>query len=479
MKKILIAIFIIASIVLLSSACDEYNELTAPAIDFGSTNFTTFVAVGNSITAGYQSSSLYESAQMYSFGNLIAKHLNTSFEQPLYSDPGTPGRLEIVSLQPFISSANQQFGEPINSTLPRPYNNLGVTGALLYDILNATNANNCASALFAGKPNPMFDLVLRNSALNIGSQFQQAAALNPTFITLWIGNNDVLGYATSGGTSPSTPTDVGTFTFLYNATAGAFASIPGAKVAVGNVFDVSTIAFFTTVGPQMAFSVPWGYLASLGAPGIIYQQHGEIIGSGIADSLTLLTGGVFITLPGGSYASLIGTPNGKFYSDNGFPALPPGIDTTKPFGVHPQNPWPDALTLDAGEITTVQTAVTAYNNVIRDAATANGFALADVNTLLKSIRANDFSGGTNINGINFKTTYVTGGLFSLDGVHPSNQAHGIIANTFISAINSKFSADIPLIDVATIPGSLVFAKISLDKQGYPQFTRGAFDHLLF
>ncbi len=416
---------------------------------------------------------------MYSFGNLIANQVNTVYEQPLYSDPGTPGRLEIVTLLPFVSTTNQGFGEPINSVLPRPYNNLGVPGALLYDILNATNANNCASALFAGKPNPMFDLVLRNSALNVGSQFQQAAALNPTFVTLWVGNNDVLGFATSGGTSPSTPTDVGTFSFLYNATASSFAAIPGAKVAVGNVFDVSTIAFFTTVGPQMAFNVPWGYLASLGAPGIFYQQHGETIGTGIADSLKLLTGDIYITLPGGSYAGFIGTPNGRFYRDNGFPALPPGIDTTKPFGVHPQNPWPDALTLDAGEITTVQTAVTAYNNVIRDAATANGFALADVNTLLKNIRANDFTGGTNINGINFKTTYVTGGLFSLDGVHPTSQAQGIIANTFISAINSQFSAEIPLIDVAKIPGSLVFAKLSFDKQGYPHFTKGAFDHLLF
>lgn len=479
MKKILSLVLITASIVLLSSACDEYNELTAPTIDYGNTNFSTFVTIGNSITAGYQSSSLYESAQMYSYGNLIANHLKSNFEQPLYSDPGTVGRLEIVSLEPFVSKANQEeSGAPINYTLARPYNNLGVPGALLYDVLKATKATDCASYLFAGKPNPMFDLILRNSALQIGSQFQQAAALNPTFLTLWIGNNDVLGYATSGGTSPSSPTDVGTFTALYNATASAFASL-GAKVAVGNVFDVSTIAFFTTVGPQMAFNVPWGYLAGLGAPGIIYQQHGEIIGSGIADSLALLTGVVYITLPGGSYAGLIGQTTGKFYRDYHFPIIPPGIDTTKPFGVHPQNPWPDALTLDPAEITTVQSTVTSYNNVIKDAATANGFALADVNSLLKNIRANDFTGGTNINGINFKTTYVTGGLFSLDGVHPSNQAHGLIANTFISAINSKFSAKITFIDIATIPGSLVFAKVSLDKQGYPQFARGAFDHLLF
>jgi len=479
MRKIIFVCLIFTGLVLFFSACEDYNDLTAPApIDFGSADFTTFVAVGNSITAGYQSSSLYESAQMYSFGNLIANQVGTAYEQPLYSDPGTGGRLEIVSIEPFVSTTNSNAGSAINSNLARPYNNLGIPGALLFDVMNATNANNCASAIFAGTPNPMFDLVLRNSALSIGTQFQQAATLSPTFVALWIGNNDVLGYATSGGTSPSSPTDINSFTALFNATANAFASI-NANVAVGNVFDVSTIAFFTTVGPQMAFNIPWDYLAGLGAPGIFYQKHGEIVATGIADSVTLLTGGIYITLIGGSYAELIGTATGTFYTDNGYPALPPGIDTTKPFGVHPQNPWPDALTLDQDEINTVQSTVIEYNNVIKDAADSNNFALVDVNTLLKNIRANDFTGGTNINGITFKTIYVTGGLFSLDGVHPSNQAHGIIANEFIKAINSKFSSKIPLIDVATIPGSLVFAKKSLNKFGYPKFTKGAFDHLLF
>ena len=478
MKKIIIALSLLSFIALAIIGCEDYSKITAPVVNTGTADFTTLVTVGNSLTAGYQSSSLFESAQKYSFGNLLASHLKTSFEQPLYSDPGTQGRLEIVTLEPFAFAANENSGVPLNIALPRPYNNLGIPGALLFDVMNATNANNCASAIFAGKPNPMFDLILRNSALQIGTQFQQASVLNPTFITLWIGNNDVLGFATSGGTSPSTPTDVNTFAALYNATAGAFASL-GAKVAVSNVFDVSTIPFFTTVGPQMALEIPWGYLSSLGAPGVFYQQHGEIIATGLADSLKLLTGGIYITLPGGSYAGLIGTPTGKFYRDYGFPTIPPGIDTTKPFGVHPQNPWPDALTLDEGEISTVQSTVISYNNIIKDAADANGFAYADANTLLKNFRANDFTGGTDINGINFKTIFVTGGLFGLDGVHPSNQAQGILANEFITAINAKFSANIPLIDVSTIPGSLVFSELKLDKQGYPQFKKGAFDHLLF
>ena len=103
-----------------------------------------------------------------------------------------------------------------------------------------------------------------------------------------------------------------------------------------------------------------------------------------------------------------------------------------------------------------------------------------MNARMNQIRANDFTGGTEINGVVFRTTYVLGGLFSLDGVHPSNQGQAVMGNEFIKAINTKFGATIPLIDVSSIPGSLVFAKgVSFDKYGYPNFTTGAFDHLFF
>lgn len=471
MKKILKTIALIAGVVLILSACDEYNKLTAPTLDTGSANLSRFVTIGNSLTAGYLSGSLFESAQKYSYGKLIADMLGSSFEQPLVSDPGTGGRLEIETLEPFSLSTNPNTGNPLNLNYPAPYNNLGVPGAFVYDILNATNSSNNFTAVFAGTPNPMFDLILRNSALNIGTQFQQAAALNPTFVTLWIGNNDVLGFATSGGTRPADPTDVPTFTALYGATGGAIASL-GAQVVVGNIPDVSTIPFFTTVGPQMSLA---------GVPGIVYQQHNEMgIGTGQIDGNGLLTGVVLITLTGSSYAGLIGQPTGKFYKDFGFPGLPPGIDTTQAFGVTPQNPWPNALILDPGEIATATATVDAYNGVISNVATANGFGLVDFNTIFKGIRANDFTGGTIVNGITFKTIFVTGGLFSLDGVHPTSQGQGIIANEFIKVINAKFNANIPMVDVSTIPGSLnLTAKISFDENGYAIFSKDAFDHLLF
>ena len=125
------------------------------------------------------------------------------------------------------------------------------------------------------------------------------------------------------------------------------------------------------------------------------------------------------------------------------------------------------------------TAVTNFNNSIAGVANNFGFGLVDVNSIFNNLRAADFTGGTLINGITFKTLYVSGGLFSLDGVHPSNQAHGIVANEFIKVINAKWGASIPLVDVGKIPGSIYFsAKISY-KQGYPIIPNEVFDHLLF
>ena len=63
-----------------------------------------------------------------------------------------------------------------------------------------------------------------------------------------------------------------------------------------------------------------------------------------------------------------------------------------------------------------------------------------------------------LDGIPFTTTFVTGGLFSLDGVHPTSRGYGIVANEFIKVINTKWGTSIPLVNVSQIPGSLILAK---------------------
>ena len=493
MKKIINVLFSLSLIAFVFVGCESRTNINeAPAVSTGSADFARFVTIGNSITAGYQSGSLYASAQEQAYGNQIAKQVGgVTFAMPLYSDPGTGGRMEVQSADlktgVVVLKYNTSVGAAINLSYAAPYNNLGVPGALLYDVLNATNSTDCGSALFAGKPNPMFDLILRNSALHLGSQFAQAKVQHPTLVTLWIGNNDVLGFATSGGASPTSPTASATFDFLYHAVADSLKSL-NTKVVVANIPDVTAIPFFNTVGPTLALKAGW---VANGLQGFFYQKHGAtaVDVTAAVDSIGLLTGKVDLTLPASSYTPYLGQPTGKWYRDlsasKGIPLAAllgsiAGLDTTKPFGFHPQNPFPDALTLDADEIATAKTATSNFNKSIDSIASNRGFVVVNINAMFNAIRGRDYTGGTYYNGIKFTTGYITGGLFTLDGVHPSNQAHAIVANEFIKAINAKWGASIPLINVAQVPGSIIFGKrINFDQYGIPQYPYDALKNLLF
>ena len=168
--------------------------------------------------------------------------------QPLISEPGIGTRLRLTSLTPVQLQQQMVTGSPKNSTHPAPFNNLAVPGAILYDVLDTTD--------FATKSvqrgNPFFQIVLRSKALG-PTMFHQAKALNPTFVFFWMGNNDVLGYAASGGTRGTDPTgklptpDV-IFQLLFRQAIDSLLKINSTvKVAVANIPDVTVIPFFTTI----------------------------------------------------------------------------------------------------------------------------------------------------------------------------------------------------------------------------------------
>jgi lysophospholipase L1-like esterase len=430
---------------LIFSGCKD-NAPSGPTPGLGGGTVTKYVAIGNSLTAGYQSAGLYESAQNYSFPNLIAQQLKTAganigtFEQPLWSDPGTPGsdgvhasRYEILSMAGPIIGPNPSeiAGSPKNLTLARPYDNLGIPGIVLASFMDTTNFTS----------NLLVPIILRYAPFGAlpNSVYKQVVLLNPDLVTFWLGNNDVLGFAASGGVSPSSPTPSATFAALYAQALGALrAALPNAKIVVANIPDVRSIPYFTTVGPQIAAALPPGY-------SLVYQTHG---GASVATTNFKEANPPLVTLTGIAYASYIGKPGGKWYRDNHYPALPSGIDTATAFGLTPTNPWPDALVLDPAEQATAGAAVSDFNAAIATQATANNAALADVNGFLAGVAAR----GYDVEGIDFSTEYIAGGLFSLDGVHPSDRGYAVVANLFLDAMNKKFGMSVPLVDVATIPG---------------------------
>jgi lysophospholipase L1-like esterase len=461
MKKIIISFSLLSFIVLAIIGCEDYSKITAPVFSTGSADFTRFVSIGNSLTMGEQSSSVFEAGQMYSFGNLIAKQVGTTYAQATFSDPGTGGRLEAERLDPFTLYENTNQGVPTNLTYPAPYNNLGVKGAFLYDVLNARSASTCYTANF-GVPNPLFDAVLRG----LGTQLELTVAQQPTFVTLWIGNNDILAFATRGGLFP--PTDPAVFQDQYTQVLSAL-NATGAQIVIGAMPNALLTPYFTTVGPGIGLS-----LQSLGLPGIVYAKTDGTTGTALVQDL--FTFNVLVLLPASSATKYIGDQTGAYYSDNNIP-VPPGVITAYPFGLAAENPFPNGLVLDPSEIAAYSALRAGYNQIISGLAQAMNYNVINWDDLFNQLAS---SSGYTTNGVTYSTTYVNGNFFSLDGIHPTSQGYGIVANEFIKAINTKYNASIPLVDVSTIPGSLVFTgSVSMGKYGIPNIPQGALDHVLF
>lgn len=447
----LISIILLPLFILFVSCQLEEPDLKKTPTETGSQDFSKYVAIGNSLTAGYQSGSLVEEHQQFSFPNLIAQQLGIEdFEQPSVSWPGIPNIMTLESVTGVLGTATGT-GLPTNAALARPYDNLGIPGIVLADVLVAIDSASSYSGSAA------IPLVLRDQGTTV---VQQALSLNPKLISCWIGNNDVLGYATSGGTSPSEPTDATTFAGLYNQLAAALAA-SGANVVVANIPDVTSVPFFTTIGPQVAAGLAAAKAQNPNIVGLYYQKHGKIVANPQQD-FTNFDEAVppLITLVGGTYAVILGDTTGIWYKDLAVKtghtieeilASNPGIDITEPFGFHPQNPWPDALVLDADEIAVAQTATTAFNNAIANAAGTNGFALFDANAFLADVAQNGYDPGAGLPVLS--TAYILGGLFSLDGVHPSNMGYAVVANQFIEALNDEFDTDIQKVNLRGISGN--------------------------
>ena len=99
----------------------------------------------------------------------------------------------------------------------------------------------------------------------------------------------------------------------------------------------------------------------------------------------------------------------------------------------------------AALIAQTQTSVKQFNQIIALDAKLFGAALVDVNTLFAGLSAKGYDvGGHHL------TTGFLGGLFSLDGIHPTNTGYAILANQTIQAMNNQFHMTIPQVSVAQV-----------------------------
>jgi len=387
--------------------------LLAAAPAMAQVDLSNYVALGDSLTAGYVSGALMDFYQDRSFPAILAAQTGASgFEQPLVSEPGIGSFgtiLELVHLVPVpvILPVGMVPGAPVNAALPRPYNNLGVPGANLFDmIFTAGDINN----LLAGNTdNLMHDLILRDG---IHTALEQAIGLQPTFITVGIGNNDELGAVLAGTPIDGvTMTPVDQFAFLYNNAIGALVTNTSAEIVLMNLPYSTTIPFATSVPP-------------------------------------------FVDIPGLGLTPLMGT-NGPL-TPNSLVTLPAGALIAQGYGLPGGPPLPEDLNFLTGEpgyvlrpeeIDMIDDRVDAFNAIIADVAATYGLPVFDFNEFLAEIVAGE---APSYGGVVIDATFLLGGFFSYDGVHPQRIGYAMVADALIRFINAEYGSNIPGVNMAEV-----------------------------
>ena len=393
-----------AALAFATPGCSGLDPISPPAPVTGSADFSSYVAIGTSVTMGIQSNGLVEDLQRNSFPALVAGAAGAnggSFVQPLVP---TPGILPVLAVTGFTPQGRPILTPrpgpvPVGPSTPRPgdgYDNLGISGAVLTNALTKTTGD---------VPTNYFDLVLQGQ----GTMIRQCLAQGPTFISVEFGSNELIGGVLKG--NPAYMIGALEFETLYDQMLDSLTTgAPGAKLVLVNVPNLTNIAYATAV--PLDVTGPF-------APG------GAVVTIRLRDAAGPLPNGSRILLPAGALI-----PSGY-----GFPS--------------PAPPLPDSLVLTPIEVATIQAAVTQYNAIIATAAQQNGTALADFNGAF----ARAHGSGVTVGGVRYGTSYVSGGLFSFDGVHPSSLGYGLIANEILRAVNTKYGATIPLVDLAPLTQS--------------------------
>lgn len=427
---------------------DTLNPPPAPPVPSGGALFQRYVSMGNSITAGFQSAGINDSTQKRSYAVLLASAMGASFTYPSLAGGGCPAPFTNNVTQARVPTGSATGCDArVSNIVP---NNVAVPGARAEEILNnlgvPTSNSNALTLLFLGGK----------------TQIERMEEQSPTFVSLWIGANDVLGAFT---TLPDTAlldtdplqenpgditkiTSLGAFTAQYDSILEVIDST-GAKAVLLGVPDVTVIPY-----------------ASLGA---FY--------------FCLKNGGCPPPLP--AALPQLAFPNFKVAATCAPAPVPGGL------GLSTLVPWPVGLTavqralarflaadttsivldcandkqvVTAVEITALKTAVAGYNTYIQTEAAARGWGFVDVNATLTAelqlsptfvynpagrIPAfpNALPAFNNPPGsVTFQVVSpaVLPALFTLDGVHPSALAHQLIADSVASVINATYGTTLPV-----------------------------------
>ena len=410
---------------------DDLNEALGPQLTGANAIFQNYVSIGNSITAGFQSGGINNAGQRQSYAFLLAQQMGTRFAYPALFFTGCPAPwTNFVTRTGPAGAPACALRDPASAT--DIMNNVAVPNASSFDPTSAATAftNTLTSLFLSGK-----------------TQVQKALQADPTFLSIWIGNNDVLGFAVQDGraaapTGLAGMTTTAAFTANYDAMIAQI--LAGAPSVKGVLVGVVQVANAPIMFQGSNFSTP------------AFKSSFDGIACGGTPNSCAATGGVTLVDPSCTTAPGAGQTDYRTSLVNTFLAhtiragLHPSIVSCRPGGSAGTFPAPvgDILILDPAEQVTVQKRIDEYNAKISAKANEIGFAYVDPNPLLVALK-----GGTGpiiLTAPNYGTVAAPpaapfGTGMSLDGVHPAAAVQRAIANALIPAINTKFGTTLSLV----------------------------------
>lgn len=308
-----------------------------------------------------------------------------------------------------------------------------------------------------------------------------AAAAGGSFFLFWLGFDDFFLHAAFGGDptkaplTPATGAGAASFDLQYGGAIQALlGSNPNLKGVVGNFPDIFKMPHFTSVAynpipldAATATSLTTnlannynGFLNAMANAGVITaaERDKRLISFTAGQNKALIVDETLTDLTAAMNANGAGAlvPYARARQTTAADKLPLGAGSILGtlVGGNPSLingvtvPLADQYVLIPTEIEAINNARVAYNATVQAIVTANTtrLALADVNAALDGLvtaQAGIYNGVTITPNINPPT-----GIYSEDGVHPNARGYAFLSRVFISAINAKFGATVPLTDIS-------------------------------
>ncbi len=440
MKKL--QYIIIASLLLFVFGCEVKYDDFEPAS--GNADLSVFVAIGDSYTAGYTDGALFKEGQENSYASILADQINKvdtiEWKLPLIEDNksiGVPpyGKYELAivngALSPVpVAGDTELLTDPTNWVNGNaPYHNVGVPAAKAIHLVSSQFGD---YTLGEGNFNPYYSRFA--SAPGTSTVIGDALLNQPTFFTYWAGIYDVLDYAINGGignTDGLSSGDITNVTAFTQAFKGAMALIvvQADKGALANIPDVTAFPYFNTIAYNN-LTLSADQASTLNAAYTAYNQGATAYG--------LAT----IEFKEGANAFVVADENhplGRRQMQEGELVLlsaQTAILSASMYGS--AEPLTDVMFLTVAEIQSIKDATAQFNAIIEDEAETRSLALVDVEAWYQNLYK-----GIVVDGNSYSSSFVTGGFFSLDGLHPTQRGAAMLANAFIKSINKQYGAAIP------------------------------------